>query len=62
MYGYKEIIQEIPKLKGNMETIPITLLKYRAFCRIYPNPFVIEHIENETLPIKAHHFKDLIKV
>ena len=42
--------------------IPITLLKYRAFCRIYPNPFVIEHIENETLPGTAHHFKDLIKV
>ena len=41
--------------------VPLTLLKYRALCRIYPSPFIIKHEENETLPGTAHHFADIIK-
>ena len=41
--------------------VPLTLLKYRALCRVYPNPFIIKHEENETLPGTTHHFADIIK-
>ena len=42
--------------------IPVTLLKYRAFCRVYPDPFFVKHAENKALPGTTHHFKDLINV
>lgn len=41
--------------------VPLTLLKYRALCRVYPSPFIVKHEENETLPGTAHHFADIIK-
>ena len=61
MYGFKATIQETPNDSRDYGPVPLTLLKYRALCRVYPNPFIIKHEENETLPGTTHHFADIIK-